>query len=105
MLSDIFFGGVLQFIIPTILVFYFLNSEGGNDRWWKVNPEVDRISTSGMYLFFIGLAFVISITVFDLPVVWRGARGGSWAYLAVTLVGLIVFVIGKYIARKKARGG
>jgi hypothetical protein len=100
-LSDIFFAGVLQFVIPTILVFYVLNSDDDDCAWWKVNPGIDRISTGGMYLFFIGLAFVISATVFDLPVVWRGAKGSLGTYLIVTLVGLIVFIIGKYIARKK----
>ncbi|MCL2297017.1 MAG: hypothetical protein FWC38_09510 [Proteobacteria bacterium] len=102
-LLEIFLGGILQFIISTILVFYFLNSEGSDDRWWKVNPEVDPVSTWGMYFFFIGLTFVIGAMIFDLPIVWRGLKSSLAASLIVTLLGLNVFIIGKYNARKKAR--
>jgi membrane associated rhomboid family serine protease len=100
-LSDLFLGMVLPFAISTVLVFYFLNSENGADTWWKVNPEVDLISTWGMYFFFIGLSFVISIAVFDVPARWGLLKTGLEASLVATLVGLIVFVIGKYTSRKR----
>lgn len=51
-LSDLFLGGILQIIIPIILVFYLLNSEGGVDACWKVNLETAPISAMDMSFFF-----------------------------------------------------
>jgi VIT1/CCC1 family predicted Fe2+/Mn2+ transporter len=96
-ISALFLAAILQFAIPAILVFHFLKGDESDNTWWKVNSEAEPISAGGMFVFFSGVSSFISAMVFGLPVVLNTHLSGFVAALIITLVGLIGFIVGKFV--------